>query len=272
MKKNLSLREIQLYELKIAKELKRVCEANNIDYFMDDGTLLGAVRHGGFIPWDDDMDFGMTLDNYKRFIAVAPKQLDKHFMLQHWDDGSSYSYPFCKIKLLNSTVIEKASRDSNINKGIWVDIFPIRRISEKEASSKSYIWKLRLLNRELLLKNGVDLSALTKKKYVKFANFILYHMPGSTDSIKKKLKAILFSPENESDNCFIECDGMFGGQLIYRNDYFSDLEELKFEDTTFKGSERYKDYLTAMYGDYMKLPPIEEREKGHSILEAYIEE
>lgn len=73
------LRNVQLVQLEIAKEVKRICEQNNISYFMDGGTLLGAVRHKGFIPWDDDLDFGFTRDNYEKFIATAKKNLSSEF-------------------------------------------------------------------------------------------------------------------------------------------------------------------------------------------------
>lgn len=73
------LRNVQLIQLEIAKEVKRICEQNNISYFMDGGTLLGAVRHKGFIPWDDDLDFGFTRDNYEKFIATAKKNLSSEF-------------------------------------------------------------------------------------------------------------------------------------------------------------------------------------------------
>ena len=75
-------KELQLLELEIAKEIKRICDENNIDYFIIGGTLLGAVRHRGFIPWDDDIDIGMTVENYERFINVAPSKLDCRLFLQ----------------------------------------------------------------------------------------------------------------------------------------------------------------------------------------------
>ena len=90
------LRNVQLIQLEIAKEVKRICEQNNISYFMDGGTLLGAVRHKGFIPWDDDLDFGFTRDNYEKFIATAKKNLSSEFFLQTWDSDREYGYAFCK--------------------------------------------------------------------------------------------------------------------------------------------------------------------------------
>ena len=99
------LRNVQLVQLEIAKEVKRICEQNNISYFMDGGTLLGAVRHKGFIPWDDDLDFGFTRDNYEKFIATAKKNLSSEFFLQTWDSDREYGYAFAKIPIPTTLMI-----------------------------------------------------------------------------------------------------------------------------------------------------------------------
>ncbi|MDE5990369.1 MAG: LicD family protein, partial [Clostridia bacterium] len=87
------LRKVQLLQLKIAKEIKRICDKNNIDYILDSGTLLGAVRHKGFIPWDDDMDIAMTREEYNRFIDVAKIELGEEYFFQTWDTDNNYPMP-----------------------------------------------------------------------------------------------------------------------------------------------------------------------------------
>ena len=117
------LRNVQLVQLEIAKEVKRICEQNNISYFMDGGTLLGAVRHKGFIPWDDDLDFGFTRDNYEKFIATAKKNLSSEFFLQTWDSDREYGYAFAKIRKKGTIYQERIAQDSNANCGIFIKAF-----------------------------------------------------------------------------------------------------------------------------------------------------
>ena len=93
-------------QLMIAKEIKRICDLNNINYFLDSGSMLGAVRHSGFIPWDDDMDIGMCCDDYEKFISIAPKELDNRFFLDNYETNKSNPLVFSKVRLKGTTYIE----------------------------------------------------------------------------------------------------------------------------------------------------------------------
>ena len=89
-------------QLMIAKEIKRICDLNNINYFLDSGSMLGAVRHSGFIPWDDDMDIGMCCDDYEKFISIAPKELDNRFFLDNYETNKSNPLVFSKVRFFLS--------------------------------------------------------------------------------------------------------------------------------------------------------------------------
>ena len=270
-KRKLSLREIQLLELEISKEIKRICEKNGIKFFLSGGTLLGAVRHKGFIPWDDDMDFDMMYDEYLRFVDIARSELKPQFLLQVWDDGTAYSYPYAKVKLKGTEVIEAASKNLNINKGVWVDIFPVMPIAEKRVKSKLFMFRLRILGKICLLKAGYELNCLTHNPISKLFNKMIKYFPMSGKNVRNKMMKILTQDMGKDCNYCIECDGMFRENIVVPQKYIENLTMLPFEDTQFSAPALYQDYLENAYGDYMTYPPVEERTKGHSILEASIE-
>ena len=132
------LRKVQLLQLKIAKEIKRICDKNNIDYILDSGTLLGAVRHKGFIPWDDDMDIAMTREEYNRFIDVAKIELGEEYFLQTWDTDNNYPMPFAKVRLNDTRYIENVFENANMHQGIYVDIFPYDVWPQKNIYRKNF--------------------------------------------------------------------------------------------------------------------------------------
>ena len=108
MDNNETLQKMHRLHLVLADEVKRICEKHSIEYFMLAGTLLGAIRHKGFIPWDDDMDFGMTRNNFEKFLLVAEKELDaKKFYLQTDRKDRFYTFNFAKLRLNGTKVIEE---------------------------------------------------------------------------------------------------------------------------------------------------------------------
>ena len=125
---NNNLRTLQLIELKILLEIKRVCETNNIKYFLIGGTLLGAVRHNGFIPWDDDIDIGMMRDEYKRFLEVFPLSKGDEYTLETTETDSGHAYLYGKVRLSGTTFQEERNKNVLENQGIWVDVFPFDNI------------------------------------------------------------------------------------------------------------------------------------------------
>src|SRR5690554_5979187 len=135
---NLQLAKVHKVQLEIANEVKRICEKNNIKYFMIAGTLLGAVRHRGFIPWDDDLDIGMLRNDYKRFIELAAKELNDTYYLETWYTSSGYGMPFAKIRKNDTRYIEKSSKDVKCHPGIFIDIFPFDNVPNNKV--------LRLIN------------------------------------------------------------------------------------------------------------------------------
>ena len=127
---------IQKLELKILKEIIRICKKENIEYFLIGGSALGAIRHEGFIPWDDDIDVGMTRENYDNFLKVAEQYLGEEFYLQSpsFDRQSPYSYS--KLMLKGTLFLEYAQRNLKTQSGIYVDIFPFDEVPDNESENE----------------------------------------------------------------------------------------------------------------------------------------
>lgn len=133
------LREVQLFDLQILKDVVRVCDNNNIKYMISSGTLLGAVRHGGFIPWDDDTDIYMPLSDYKKFLKIAQRELGEKYFVQNYKTDKNYSEMWTQIRANGTTSMPVKAYKFDIHYGMCMDIFPAVGVSDapkKEIKTK----------------------------------------------------------------------------------------------------------------------------------------
>ena len=263
---NKDLRKAQLLMLKILKEVHKICEENNIKYFLSDGTLIGAIRHQGFIPWDNDLDIGMLREDYEKFCKIAPQILSENFILQNFQTDKGYGLQFGKVILKNTVWIEKVAKNTNRQwSGIYIDIFTYDNITENKKMQK-------LINRLFIFIQGL---ILIKFKYINISNY---------ESMAKKLKYVLkkiylctISKKlliyirdsickrylNKSKTLVTKYGGNF-----YKNqnpyNFYKDLTLQKFEDTSFYIPKNYDKILKNLYGNYMEIPPIE-KQRQHGI-------
>lgn len=274
---NETLRKVQLAQLEIGKEIKRVCDENGIKYFLDSGTLLGAIRHKGFIPWDDDMDMGMLREDYDRFIEIAPKKLKPEYFLQTWKTDKSYPYAFAKIRKKGTVFIEAVSQKTNAHNEIFVDIFPYDVYPDDETVRTKLTRKIMLLKYSLWMKDGMTpwlrhKSALdrllVRTKYVLHYFYALTH---SRDAMIAEYEKLMPMYNAETSKYYVEQSGGTPfGKWIIPTECFEKFIEVKFEDTMFLVPEKYDLYLKTVYGDYMQLPPVEKRGNWHQIVEVKV--
>lgn len=255
-------------QLIIAREIKRICDKHNIRYFIIAGTLLGAVRHGGFIPWDDDMDVGMLREDYEKFLKVAKTELGEEFFLQTPETDKNYGLPFAKI-LLNGTVLVEATAGSSAKKGVFVDVFPFDVAPENEADRENHNKKTYLYKRLLLAKLNYNVCA--KNDYVKRAiYFVLKIMSAfySHDKLVKKLESEITRYNNSKTEDIVNIGGAYGYKKeTIKADWVRDTVEIPFEDMTISAPVDYIKYLETFYGDYMTPPPEDKRYNRHSVTE-----
>lgn len=268
MNKN-DLRHAQRCQLYICTEIDRICRENEIDYWLDSGSLLGAVRHGGFIPWDDDLDVGMFRDDYERFIKIAESKLSDDFLIQTWNNDYSYAWPFAKIQLVNTRYVEKCSSDDEKLRGIYVDIFPYDNFPNKtdRYQGKLILFYKVMLKAKCKNKPWFIGGRFDVKRYLAYIPIRFLSCFYKKDYLIKKydLCAKKYN-KNPTSRCFSQGIERYG-DWVFPKDVFSKIVRIKFEDCLLSAPSDYRKYLTCAYGDYMKLPPENERENRHGIID-----
>ncbi len=265
-----TLRKVQLVQLEIAKEIKRVCEENNIQYSLDSGTLLGAVRHKGFIPWDDDLDMAMMRNEYERFMQIAPQKLDSKYELITWKNEPMYPNQFSKV-IKKGTVYREETRHDDGKNGIYVDIFAYDHFPDDIKVRKIHGFKIMAYRAMIRAKchtkmwtyqNHFYLGRWAKNLPFRFASLFY-----TKSSLVTKYEAEAQKYNNtETELLFPQGCTKYGRWVIPKKCFYKYIE-IPFEDTYFKAPVGYDEYLKYAYGDYMKLPSEDKRENRHAIVE-----
>lgn len=263
-----NLNEVQALQLKIAKTYVDVCDKNNIPYFMTGGTMLGAIRHKGFVPWDDDMDFGMTRDNFERFLKIGQSELGEEFFVQTWETDPGYGLPFAKIRLNGTEYVEKSSEKANMNKGIYIDVFPWDNMPDDEQL-RAKQWKKVHIFWHLLM-NKCNYDYINKSNFIKKVAAIVLKILSKLiplEIIHKNLYKNLTMYRNiDTKNAANFCEGNTMEKETWKHSWYTEFDEYEFEGYKFKGPKEYDDFLTHLFGDYMTPVPKSERHKGHGII------
>lgn len=237
-----TLRKAQLVMLEELKEIDRICKKNNINYWIDSGTFLGAVRHKGFIPWDDDVDICMLEHDYNIFLKISPRELKQNYFLQIQKyDKNSFS-KWAKLRDRNSIFVEEGHKINEVfHQGINLDIFPMKLVNIKFKKVYKILFKLS----KLKISN-------TKNKFL-YLKYILIFL--KIDKISKNFLK-LFSEKKGTD--FIKYKTSFPAIHKYENVF--PLKEIEFEGYKFPCPNNIDAYLRELYGDtYMELPPEKDR-------------
>lgn len=248
-----NLRACQLKQLAILEEIDKICKRHKIEYWLDGGTLLGAVRHGGFIPWDDDIDIGMSLEDEKRFEEIAPKELPDWLYLQTPQSDPGSKEPITKIRDCNSLYIEQGDDFCQpYVKGIFVDIFPF---VDYPDIPRSWIKTLtKGISKSYSILNHQHTYSLRS-----FAEFFYFGGKYCLCSALWKVVGLFGKKTRYSDVPFLN-----GRGISFDKKAVKPLGTIKFEGKEFPAPCNPDSYLTDLYGDYMKIPPVEKRE-FHSI-------
>jgi lipopolysaccharide cholinephosphotransferase len=255
---NDQLRKLQLVQLEILKVIDRVCRKHKIQYSLHAGTLLGAIRHKGFIPWDDDLDICMLRDDYNRFIHIWN---EPGYILQNKENTPNFTQSFSKIRKDRTAYIHTFDEQGKYHTGIFVDVFPVDRIPNTRVQRYIFWWRCmryQLYTREFIPpKSGLLVRAVSKiylslirgKRRVRNRNILFKKITKYNVNSKLNLSMI--------DTINTMCQ-------IYPHNLFDNIVEIDFENNKFMAFMEWDEVLTIRYSDYMQLPPEEERSCKHN--------
>ena len=262
------MNKAQKKQFELLKELDRICKKNNIKYFLCGGTLLGAVRHKGFIPWDDDVDIEMLREDFEKFKKVCKKDLNKKYFYQDIETDKYYGNLFAKLRINNTKYVERITKNTKAHNGIYLDIFPIDNYDDIDKPNIKKVIILRML---LLLKNKYIIDANTFVKKIELLCLKIMSLFFTKKCIINKINKLVRNNTNKDSEKVIDYFDVLFDRLVYQRKWYTKQKEYEFEGRKFTGTYYYDEYLTHLYGDYMKIPPKEDR-VTHDIVEIEYDE
>lgn len=262
--KQINQDELKKIEVDILKYIKSVCKENDIQYYLAYGTLIGAVRHKGFIPWDDDIDIMVPIEQYDKLLRIINGDGGKYKVLD-WKINSNYFYPFAKVVDGKTRLIELEEKVID-GLGVYVDIFPLIALPQNVIQYNLFMIKMKRLIREwrysTMLQPEEKKGAL--KKIVRDIRYFYANRKG-TEYWLNKIR-------NEEKKRPTQNAKVIGDYYSARSkNFLAENFELEFEGEMFSAPSMYDDILTGGYGDYMKLPPMEQRATHHHFKAWYAE-
>lgn len=267
------LRKLQLTELEMMVEVDRICRKYKIQYSLDGGTLLGAIRHNGFIPWDDDVDIVMLRREYEKFYKACKKELDtERFFLQDYRTDKNYLWGYAKMRRNHTVFLREGQEHVKCHRGVCIDIFLYDNVPDNPLLRRVHLFwcycirkgqysEVGKRNAESLFMRGWYslISKIPRDWWFKQIEWIA----GITNRRKTKLARHMTYPYRK------EC------RYGLPRECFDEYIEKDFEGISFKIFKKYDLYLRTLYGDYMKIPPVEKRKvhpASRVVLDGYVQE
>lgn len=272
---NISVKDIQKIELEILDELDRICKLKQIPYQLAYGTLLGAVRHKGFIPWDDDIDVFMERNDYERFLQEGAPELGNEYFLQTCYTDPNTVIQFAKIRKKGTIYAERSDSASVICNGIWVDIFPLDHV--RPGTLADWYQRLRIAIYYGIItssvKNRIKSCQSVSKKCLRFVFSGLLRIIPKRMFDKRFQSVVRKYSSGETGYLAHLTNGISSGMqhsyIVPSGDYYH-MTKLEFCKRMYPVPEDYDHVLTILYGDYMRLPQEEKRYPMHEGLKVEI--
>ena len=265
--KKITSEEIKKMQLEMLEYIQKICKEHNINYYASGGTLLGAVRHSGYIPWDDDIDIFVLYKDYKQLIDILVND-DKYDVVLP-EKTNNVKNLFAKLCYKNTIIKEKVYKNV-CEVGVFLDIFPLYNMPDDDKEREKYVSKICSAVKRYNL--SIPRSTENKKSFFRKMLIIMYI---TIHPNWKKQRWEILKLAEKYQNCNTEYIGypmsVYGKRDVYKSALFRDSIKMKFENLDIECPIGYDEYLKSLYGDYMKLPPVEKR-INHSLEAYYIEE
>lgn len=262
MASNNLIKQLQKTELDILSEALNICKKLNLRVFAVSGTCLGAVKYGGFIPWDDDVDIALPRKDYEIFIKEAQKLLPPHYFLQTHETDPEYRTHFAKIRDSRTTFLETNAYKLNINHGVYIDIFPLDGYPEGKLNQKLFMLKKRWYTLRI---SRIFYSPKRSLKWKLASAFAVLLMP-SLEKTWKKQDALYRKLDFDSAKLVGNFGNAWGKKEIVPKHYFDSSTAMPFENIELLVPGGYEEYLKKLYGDITKDPPESEQVPHHFAL------
>ena len=264
-----NIRQVQLTQLEILIEVDNLCRKHDIQYFLTSGTLLGAVRHKGFIPWDDDIDIGMHRKDYDRFLEIANKELDEKYFCQSIYSETNYHLPYAKIRKNKTRYVEAGIKYLDINKGVYIDVFPIDKVPDNIIARFIHRREFYILYRIVLAKSGIgspDDRRILKR--IAYGMLKIFSIPFKKRNILLYMDQRMKKYAGNKTRYVTSMGSAYGyTREIMPVCIYESIAEIEFEGQLLYAPSQPHEYLTRLYGDYMTPPPVGQRENRHGVIE-----
>jgi lipopolysaccharide cholinephosphotransferase len=267
-----NIRILQLIELDILKEIVTICDANDFKYYIIGGTFLGAIRHKGFIPWDDDIDIAMPRSDFEKFLNIASSKLPEYIKIENFITNPEYQYYITRVQNTNTKIIEKRIGNAQKWTHASVDIFPIDGTPNNKYLRKWHY--LKVLTHRMLMslcyKDSIDRDrkrSFCERLFLKIMENLPIEKFFNANKKKAKIDNFLKKQKVDSSNYVGTIMGAYRTKEIVPKVYFGVGAFYDFEGLKLRGPSMYNEYLTHIYGDYMKIPPTESQKNHYEIVE-----
>lgn len=270
--REISLDYVKKLSFDVLNEIHNICESNGITYSLTGGTLLGAVRHKGFIPWDDDIDITMPRDEYNKFLKYVAENHTGFKLISYETESYNYPYLCAKACYPGTVLIENGVEENSIELGVYVDIFPVDGVGNNFFRAKLKCKKAEILNGLRITANWkkYQKSSRSGKSFgiVRYFCYLTSKLIGKK-RISKMLQKCIHKHSISESKFSARLGSNLKNSCILPTEFYYNTVLIEFEGKSFRAFSNYNKYLSIFFGDYMTLPSPEMRVRHHNF-RAYI--